>query len=552
MESQICNFWWGSNVDKKKIHWVNWKKTCKAKSRGGIGFKDLRAFNEALLAKQGWRLTTNPDSLVAKIFKAKYYPNSSFLSAKHTHNSSFSWQSIQKASWVLKKGCKWIIGDGKSIDIWRDRWIHPQFGSTMWTKQPANTILHRVCDLINNQNRCWNAQLIKHNFYPTEADQICSIPITNTDHDDIISWQGTKDGVYSVRSGYQAIMEWQHNSQNQSTSSNYEDNPKWKKLWKLSVPPKQLHLIWRILNNAIPVKEKLHKRGIRCVPLCPHCNTSLETMDHIFLDCDWARKVWFTSPLTINLANSKLNHIHEWIDYMVTHTKEADLQIISTMLYSIWNARNEKEFNGKNIPPIEAMPHAMKALYDYQANQKSRAMQDPKGNENNRNNTSWSLPPKGILKLNVDAHSLSDGRWGLGLLLRRDDGSTVGAVTRTRLGSDCTLLAEAMGLQEALNLIQQWNLSNVIIEMDAKTIVDTVNSSCYPRTNWGMIVDRCVRKMKDRTGIEVKWTRRQGNIAAHELAKWARYEPNKDWVTTYPSCITDQVQKDMVPFSHNQ
>jgi hypothetical protein len=168
---------------------------------------------------------------------------------------------------------------------------------------------------------------------------------------------------------------------------------------------------------------------------------------------------------------------------MVTHTKEADLQIISTMLYSIWNARNEKEFNGKNIPPIEAMPHAMKALYDYQANQKSRAMQDPKGNENNRNNTSWSLPPKGILKLNVDAHSLSDGRWGLGLLLRRDDGSTVGAVTRTRLGSDCTLLAEAMGLQEALNLIQQWNLSNVIIELDAKTIVDTVNSSCYPRTN---------------------------------------------------------------------
>jgi hypothetical protein len=53
MESQICKFWWGNNVDKRKIHWINWKKTCKAKSKGEMGFKNLRAFNEALLAKQG-------------------------------------------------------------------------------------------------------------------------------------------------------------------------------------------------------------------------------------------------------------------------------------------------------------------------------------------------------------------------------------------------------------------------------------------------------------------------------------------------------------------
>jgi hypothetical protein len=138
---------------------------------------------------------------VAKIFKAKYYPNSDFLRAKQSHNSSFSWQSIQKASWLLKKDCRWIIGDGKSIDIWKDSWIHPQFGSTTSTKQPDDTTFHRVSDLIDNQNRCWKDQIIRQIFYPTEADQICFIPITNTNHDDILSWQGTKDGIYSVRSG---------------------------------------------------------------------------------------------------------------------------------------------------------------------------------------------------------------------------------------------------------------------------------------------------------------------------------------------------------------
>jgi hypothetical protein len=70
-----------------------------------MGFKDLRAFNEALLAKQGWRLLIYPQSLVARILKAKYYPNRDFLKAKQGQNMSYSWQSITKASWILKKQC---------------------------------------------------------------------------------------------------------------------------------------------------------------------------------------------------------------------------------------------------------------------------------------------------------------------------------------------------------------------------------------------------------------------------------------------------------------
>jgi hypothetical protein len=74
IESMTSKFWWGSNVDKKKIHWVNWKKTCRKKDNGGMGFRDINFFNQALLAKQGWRIMTEHDSLLAKVFKAKYFP----------------------------------------------------------------------------------------------------------------------------------------------------------------------------------------------------------------------------------------------------------------------------------------------------------------------------------------------------------------------------------------------------------------------------------------------------------------------------------------------
>ena len=51
------------------------------KSEGGMGFKDLKAFNLAFLAKQGWRLTQNTKSLAHKVLKARYFSNSNFLEA---------------------------------------------------------------------------------------------------------------------------------------------------------------------------------------------------------------------------------------------------------------------------------------------------------------------------------------------------------------------------------------------------------------------------------------------------------------------------------------
>ena len=63
----------------KMIAWMSWSKMGRGKESGGLGFRDLEIFNIALLAKQGWRLLQNPETLVAKIFQEKYYPNGSFL-----------------------------------------------------------------------------------------------------------------------------------------------------------------------------------------------------------------------------------------------------------------------------------------------------------------------------------------------------------------------------------------------------------------------------------------------------------------------------------------
>lgn len=58
---------------------MSWDKLCGPKTDGGLGFRNLYTFNFGLLAKQGWRIISNPISLVARLLKTKYFPNCSFM-----------------------------------------------------------------------------------------------------------------------------------------------------------------------------------------------------------------------------------------------------------------------------------------------------------------------------------------------------------------------------------------------------------------------------------------------------------------------------------------
>ncbi|KAM6574738.1 hypothetical protein CsatA_023065 [Cannabis sativa] len=78
----MCKFWWRSSKNNKGIHWKKWDRLTVHKSKVGMGFRNLRDFNLSLICKQGWRLFSHPDSLVSKLFKARYYRNGTFLNAE--------------------------------------------------------------------------------------------------------------------------------------------------------------------------------------------------------------------------------------------------------------------------------------------------------------------------------------------------------------------------------------------------------------------------------------------------------------------------------------
>lgn len=104
LESLFAKFWWG-NKGTDKIHWLKWEALKESKRDGGLGFKDLNAFNVALLAKQVWQLLTQPDTLLSRLLKARYYSNKGVLDAEAAAGCSYTWRSISSAIFRTSKGC---------------------------------------------------------------------------------------------------------------------------------------------------------------------------------------------------------------------------------------------------------------------------------------------------------------------------------------------------------------------------------------------------------------------------------------------------------------
>ena len=155
IEMMIRKFWWGQRGDQRKIHWKNWETLCKPKALGGMGFKDLEKFNEAMLAKQVWRLLVDHSSLFYQVFSVKYFPRGSIFDAK-VASGSYAWQSIVKARKLVQFGLLWRVGNGRKINIYGDRWLPG--GESACVVSPMNEEASNcvVAKLLSSGGEGWN------------------------------------------------------------------------------------------------------------------------------------------------------------------------------------------------------------------------------------------------------------------------------------------------------------------------------------------------------------------------------------------------------------
>ncbi|XP_042984755.1 uncharacterized mitochondrial protein AtMg00310-like [Carya illinoinensis] len=222
----LAKFWWGNQNNGKGMHWGSWDRLGQQKKDGGMGFRNTECFNLALLAKQGWRILSNPKSLVSQIYKQKYFKGSSFLEAKLGSSPSYIWRSIWKASELIKEGLRWRVGNGEKIKIWKDKWLNVP---TSFRVQSPVMRLHkeaRVEELIVKEGKIWNENLIRGIFVESEVEQILSIPLSKMGSEDKMVWGPSNKGIFSVRSAYFMEMDRRRRSKGE-TSAEFSSDKRW-------------------------------------------------------------------------------------------------------------------------------------------------------------------------------------------------------------------------------------------------------------------------------------------------------------------------------------
>ena len=544
LERMVRDFWWGHSGEARKVHWVNWGALCKPKQVGGMGFRELSKLNDALLAKQVWRLIHNKSSLLYRVLQAKYFPRSSIMDIRCSTKASFAWRSILKTRSVIQKGARWRIGRGDSVCIWRDKWLpSPSPGLPL---SPPNLLDAEACvsSLIQQSSGTWNSTLIDQIFLPSDAELIKSIPLSMRVRDDVVVWSREKNGIYSVRSAYKMLTEAESSPQ-QSCSDMGEWKKFWKLVWSVRVPHKVRHFLWRACSNALPTMANLSRRHIVTDDKCGFCLGAEEDVLHAVWGCPSLTELWGHH----GLARKIFRHRHTSIMDVLSHIFDCGSGVVMAemafMFWCVWQRRNKAMYQNIVDPLDSIYPLAQRLSSEYYL-----------ANEVDIPHTlpilvSWRPSTVCEFKVNFDAavfpkhHST-----GVGVVIRNGQGLPV-VVACQRFSCVYDIAdAEALAARVALQLAWDSGLRNVEVEGDSLVVIRALKDQERCLASYGDIIMDIQHLAASFQCVKYCHVRRTGNNAAHVLARKVLdlHSEFLVWLEDVPGFLDNVIQAELPHF----
>lgn len=155
--------------------------------------------------------------------------------------------------------------------------------------------------------------------------------------------------------------------------------------------------------------------GVNCSPLCCVCDPHNESINHVFMDCDWAKAVWFASPLGINFTTNgeETLNFNEWLTKIIIHEARDIVQLVVAICYEIWKVRNKGALKELICLMLSVCNSAIKAIHELNSIDALLLCSVINPIPVPVSAVRWTPPIGNSFKMNVDAAGPnSDGKWG--------------------------------------------------------------------------------------------------------------------------------------------
>lgn len=93
LDAKTRAFYW-SRKERQNLHTLQWQLLCRPRRQGGLHFKHVRRFNQALLLSKYWKFFVDSPSLWVQLLRNKYIPHSRFLSPSGFYRASPFWRGF--------------------------------------------------------------------------------------------------------------------------------------------------------------------------------------------------------------------------------------------------------------------------------------------------------------------------------------------------------------------------------------------------------------------------------------------------------------------------
>ncbi|XP_062028960.1 uncharacterized protein LOC133744958 [Rosa rugosa] len=516
LEQMCARFWWGSTEDKRKIHWKAWGSLCHPKEEGGLSFRSLTEFNMAMLAKQAWRIANDHESLIAIVYKARYFPGSSFWLAPVHSAPSYSWRSIFAARELLKAGTYWQIGTGKYVKVWSDNWV-----------PGISTLVPNIGLPLVNENM-------------TEgAEAILNIPLSRRLVNDRVAWRLEKKGEFSVKTAYRYAFSTSLERPGilENVTSQF-----WKKIWQANIPSSAKVHVWKVCHNILPTLTRLvAKHVVIESQLCVLCIGMMESTLHLCRDCPFSREVLCSNSSIAQVCfttESADLGVLEWLIFCSNRLAANQFDFLLFLLWGVWKERNCRVWEGKTRGVNDVVLMSVSRLQDF-VSHNSRSIG---GIRRDAGRICWKSPHLGSVKLNTDGAFISEtSAGGIGLVMRDNLGQFLACEGKPVRGLLSAEHAELLACKATIDLIVDRSLQPAIVETDSLIVQQQLVGVGNNLSRLGRIYEDLKLQLDARPNVKVIHTRREANVAAHLTAAQALSSGQTFYCSSTPSFLHDVI-----------